>query len=214
MSKITARVAVIASCFGLLAACAPDLAAENRAKAGKLLERIQADGFENWSTDKAVALRHTPSGMVCTLPASGALDVGVFPPQAANPGAYCASASDDIATTIVVVHFGDSTDIDTAFAEAVATGAGAASPAPWRGKGSEADKLPPDGLPHFRIARFQTELEGKAHYLRVAVSEARGWYLQQLVSAPIDRAEAAEAKAGRDWRDLLQEFVKPPKSPA
>jgi hypothetical protein len=45
-------------------------------------------------------------------------------------------------------------------------------------------------------------------YLRVAVSEARGWYVQQIVSAPLGQADIAEADAGLEWRQVLKDFVK------
>jgi hypothetical protein len=64
----------------------------------------------------------------------------------------------------------------------------------------------PEGLPHFRIARFEAQIDGQPSYLRVAMSEARGWYLQQIVSGPLAQAAEVEARAGQDWRRLLRDF--------
>jgi hypothetical protein len=151
--------------------------------------------------------------MLCVLPRDGAFDLEAFPASAANPGAHCSMVDDGVATSFVAVRFADGTNLDGAFAESLAASAGQASPRAWAGEPSAADKSSPEGLPHFRIARFEVVIDGAPSFLRVAMSEARGWYLQQIVSAPLDRAEAAEAAAGETWRRELRAFVAGPSSP-
>lgn len=173
-----------------------------------VLERAgDAELYADASDGARAAIRHVPSGMVCELPEDGAFDLEAFPESAANAGAYCSTAVDEVATMLVAVRFGESTTLDAAFAEALASSAAQASPRPWPGAPSDADRAPPQGLPHFRIARFEATIDGTPHYLRVAMSEAGGWYLQQIVSAPLERAEAVEAAAGVQWRALLRDFA-------
>ncbi len=199
---------------GALGACGPDPGGRNSAIANAVIERAESTLFVDASDDTRAAIRHAPSGLVCVLPREGAFDLEVFPETAGNPGAYCATALNGVAATFVVVRFGPNTNLDGAFADALAASAGQASPRPWPGEPSAADKSSPDGLPHFRIARFEATINDAPHYLRVAMSEANGWYLQQIVSAPLDQAEAAEAQAGDAWRAALREFVAHPPPPA
>lgn len=202
------RTLLILAIAGVAGACGQQSRTENRAMAMAVLERAGGGGlFVDASNEARAAIRHVASGMVCVLPRDGAFNLEAFPASAANPGAYCSTASDGVAVTVVAVQFGAATTLDRAFAEALATSAGRASPRPWAGEPSAADKSSPDGLPYFRIARFEANVDGTPHYLRVAMSEARGWYLQQIVSAPLAQADAVEADAGVAWRGLLREFV-------
>lgn len=203
--------------FGLVAltlaasACGANPLAEHRATAAAVLERAGGgDIFVDASTADFAAIRHAPSGMLCVLPSDGAFDLQAFPASAANPGASCSAANGGVATLFVAVRFEAVTSLDRAFAEALAATAGQASPIVWTGEPSAADTSSPEGLPHFRIARFEVAVDGAPGYLRVAMSEARGWYLQQIVSAPLERAEAAEAAAGEAWRQELRAFVEAP----
>ena len=192
-----------------LGACGPDPGARNSAMALAVIERAESHLFVDASDETRAAIRHAPSGMVCVLPRDGAFDLEVFPETAGNPGAYCSTASDGVAATFVAVRFGAGTTLDRAFADALAASVGQASPQHWSGEPSVADKSSPDGLPHFRIARFEATVNEAPHYLRVAMSEANGWYLQQIVSAPLDKAGEAEAQAGEAWRAALREFIPP-----
>lgn len=166
--------------------------------------------FADASTDAQAAIRHKPSGLECVLPVNGEFSLDVFPPEARNPGMSCSTVSGQVATAYVAVYYGDAVDIDTAFGQALAASAGQASPTPWTGEPSAADKAPADGLPHFRISRFMVNMNGEQRFLRVAMAEARGWFLQQIVTAPVAGAEAAEAAAGADWRRTLHAFAAPP----
>lgn len=207
MKKNFAAILAIAALGLLLSACGQSALARNHTMAAAVLQRAGGGGiFADASDETRAAIRHAPSGMICELPSDGAFDMEAFPPSAANPGAYCSSVINGVATTLVAVHFDAGTTLDAAFSEALAASAGQAAPRSWPGEPSAADKAPPEGLPHFRIARFEAQIDGEARYLRVAMSEARGWYLQQIVSAPLAQAEAVEAQAGRDWRRLLPAF--------
>jgi hypothetical protein len=108
---------------------------------------------------------------------------------------------------MVVTRFEAEATLDSAFQAGVMTLLGAERPTPWSGSGSSADGASPEGLPHFRIVRLVVRAEGSDRYLRVAMSEARGWYLQQIVAAPLDQADAAEAEAGVAWRETLRAFA-------
>lgn len=188
--------------------CGPSPAlARNDATATQMLQRSGSPDFENASTAERVALRHTPSGMVCVAPSEGAFDFGVFPASAVNPGAHCSVSADGVAVMLMAVRFSEGMTLDTAFQNAVNATAGRAGARQWPGEPSAADRSSPEGLPHFRIARFEATIDGRPHYLRIAMSEARGWYLQQIVSAPLDDADANEARAGEEWRAMLREFV-------
>mgnify|MGYP001321869325 CR=1 FL=1 len=175
-----------------------------------VIARAESSLFVDASDDTRAAIRHAPSGMICVLPRDGAFDLEVFPETAENPGAFCSTASSGIATTFVAVRFGAGATLDSAFADALAASAGQASPRPWPGEPSAADKSSPEGLPHFRIARFEVTMDAAPHYLRVAMSEVNGWYLQQIVSAPLGQAGVAEAGAGDAWRAALGEFTPAP----
>jgi hypothetical protein len=39
------------------------------------------------------------------------------------------------------------------------------------------------------------------------MGEADGWYIQQIVSAPLGQAELAEAQSGESWRRGLRAFA-------
>jgi hypothetical protein len=114
----------------------------------------------------------------------------------------------------MAVQFGDGVTLDLAFADALAATAGQASPRHWNGQGSALDSVPPAGAPHFRVARFEATIDGEPRYLRVAMSEARGWYLEQISSGPLSQANEIETRAGAEWRDLLTNFAHPPRASA
>ena len=78
---------------------------------------------------------------------------------------------------------------------------------PWRGQPSEADRASPEGLPHYRIHRVRGNFDGEERYLRISMAEQDGWYLQQIVSAPLAEAPAAEDISGVSWRAGLQAFA-------
>jgi hypothetical protein len=188
---------------------APD--ANHSPMVSAILERVGGTGaFVDASTAERMAIRHTPSGLVCTLADDGAFDLEAFPSNAGNPGASCSHAVKDVATTLVAVRFGPEANLDAVFSESVAFSSGQQPAQAWSGNPSAADLASPEGLPHFRIARLQVKMAEEERYFRVAVSEARGWYVQQIVSAPIGEAEKAEAAAGVEWRQLLRDFVGKP----
>jgi hypothetical protein len=56
---------------------------------------------------------------------------------------------------------------------------------------------------------MRANVGGEERYLRLSMSERQGWYLQQIVSAPIGDAMAAEVQAGQSWRAVLREFAEP-----
>jgi hypothetical protein len=191
----------------VIAACSPSPKARHQLVTEEVLRRTGVSDFVDASTSAYAAVRHEPSGMECVLPRDGTLDLGLFPAAAANPGAYCTIVQDRVASSFVVVKFDEQASLDQAFAEAVQTTVGGAQPTPWQGPVSAADRGPPEGLPHFRIARLQAQVDGASSYVRVAVSEARDWYLQQVVVAPLDQAPAVEETAGQTWRAALAAFV-------
>ena len=188
-----------------VASCAPSPQSRNHAAAEAVL--AGTPDFENASTAERAAIRHVPSGMVCVLPSDGAFTFDVFPAAAVNPGAHCSSASGEVAASMVVTRFGPGTTLDSAFQAGVMSLLGSAQPTPWPGAASSADSASPEGLPHFRMVRLVVRVDGQERYLRVAMSEARGWYLQQVVAAPLAGADAAEAEAGAVWRDALPLFA-------
>ena len=207
----TANGLAMGVCLALVmlgTACAPSARAQNHAMAQAVLQKA-GDGslVVDASTDDVAAIRHIPSGMVCDLPADGAFDFESFPQDADNHGAYCAAASNGAAATMLAVRFSTPTTLDRAFADGLAASVGAAAPRPWSGQPSDADKASPEGLPHFRIARFEATVHDEPSYLRVSMAEVGGWYLQQIVSAPIAKAAAAEAEAGKSWRRAMREFA-------
>jgi hypothetical protein len=180
----------------------------NRDSTGAVLARTGVSDFVDASTAEYAALRHAPSGMVCRLPTDGVFEINVFPASAANAGAHCAVARERSASTLVVVQFGDAVSLDDAFRDAIASLVAERDAALWQGRASAADRADPVGLPHFRIARYRASLDGEASYVRVAVAEARGWFLQQVVTAPLDQAEAVEELAGAEWRAALADFAR------
>lgn len=204
----TTRVRAPAAIFFLLAAgltaCAPDARSRNVRAAESVIERSAVAGaFIDVSTATAAALRHAQSGMLCALPANGTFQVETFPASAANQGAACTYAIGGVATTLIAMRFREPVGLDRAFADATAMSARLEGAERWEGAPSAADMAAPDGLPHFRIARISGRADGAPVYLRVALSEARGWFVQQIVFAPLDQADAVEAEAGRDWRAML-----------
>jgi hypothetical protein len=194
------------------AGCGPTPRDENSARAKAVLERAGGTLFTDASTDTHAAVRHTLSGLECLVPRDGEFGMEIFPPEASNPGLYCSYAVDGVATTYVAVFYGATVSIDTAFGQALAASAGQASPVVWTGEPSAADKASPEGLPHFRIARFSANVNGEPSFLRVAMAERGGWFLQQITSGPIARAEAIEAASGEDWRRALRAFATAPQA--
>jgi hypothetical protein len=189
-------------------ACTPSPQQQNSEKAAEVLRQTGVPDFVDASTADFAALRHQPSGMVCRLPLDGVLEVNVFPASAANPGAHCAVAQGRSASTFVVVRFGAGVSLDDAFRDAAASLVAEREVALWTGRASEADRADPTGLPHFRIARYRANLNEEATYVRVAVAEARGWFLQQVVTAPLEEADIAEEAAGTAWRAALADFAR------
>lgn len=209
-SKLLARFASAAA-FALLASCGPSQAvAQHRELTASVLQRTGAPDFADASTDDHPAIRHEPSGLTCRLPRNGAFDFGTFPAAAANPGAQCTTASEQVATSFIVVAF-PQTNLDDAFARALAETAGRAGATPWEGEPSAADAASPEGLPHFRLARFTASADGQQIYLRIGMTEAGGWYLQHIVYAPVADAHAVEAAAGQEWRAALADFAAAPR---
>ena len=197
-----------------LSGCAKGELAANREMADAMLQRRGAPDFANASTAEYAAIRHTPSGMICVLPADGAFEFDVFPSDSMNAGAQCSSTGGDVATGWVAVRFGQPTTLDAAFASSVAQFSQGLEVQPWEGQPSEADRASPDGLPHYRIHRLQATINGEERFLRMAIAEMDGWYLQQIVSGPLTSAVDAEATAGTAWRLSLREFAVAPHEPA
>lgn len=199
------RLAIVV--FALAAAACGRGSLENhRAVTTEMLQQRGVPDFVDASTAHFSALRHTPSGMLCILPADGIFEFDVFPGDAANAGAHCTGTAGEVADAWVAVQFSTPTTLDAVFATSIEDTIGA-DPHVWSGQPSEADRSEPQGLPHYRIGRFETDVNGDRHYVRVALTEADGWYLQQIVSAPIAAAETAERDAGLEWRSTLRAFA-------
>ncbi|ANP45707.1 hypothetical protein ATE48_07140 [Candidatus Viadribacter manganicus] len=147
--------------------------------------------------------------MVCVLPPNGAFAFDVFPANAQNAGAQCSSTQDGVAVGWVAVRFSTPTTLDAVFSASVAQLAAGLEPEAWPGQVSAADLQSPQGLVHYRIQRLQAPVGGEMQFLRVAVAERDGWYLQQIVSAPIASAQEAETAAGEIWRQGLARFSAP-----
>jgi hypothetical protein len=189
-----------------LAACEQGAKARNQAIAAEVLTRTGAPDFVDASTAERAAVRHTPSGLICVMPFDGTLDMGVFPASSANAGAHCTIARGQIASTLVAVRFSGRTTLDQIFNEAVASTVRAPTATRWSGRASAADQADATGLPNHRVGRFEIMVNETPSYVRVAAGESRGWYLQQVVSAPLTEAEQAETLAGAEWRAALQAF--------
>lgn len=207
MIRALRRTLILAATLLSVSACGQSSLAKHNEAAEATLAQVGAPDFENASTPEYAAIRHAPSGMTCRLPQNGVFEFGVFPASARNAGAHCASAEGEVVSTFIVVRFPPPTTIDTAFQEALAATAGRAGAQLWDGEPSEADKSSPEGLTHFRIQRFVGNVDGAPRYLRVAMTEADGWFVQQVVSAPAGDAETVEEQAGEAWRSMLREFA-------
>lgn len=187
-------------------ACAKSDLDTHRSVTSQMLTERGAPDFADASTPDYAAIRHTPSGMLCVLPADGAFEFDVFPASAMNAGAQCSSTEGEVVTAWVAVRFREATTLDTAFAIAVGQLNEGLQPQAWEGGPSAADRASPEGLPHYRIHRLEAAFGEEQRYLRLAMSEIDGWYLQQIVSAPVVMAGAAEADAGEGWRVALRAF--------
>ncbi len=200
-------VRALAALALLVAGCERSPLDTHRAMTEQVLQRRGAPDFADASTAAYAAIRHTPSGMLCVLPADGAFEFDVFPASAVNAGAQCSFSAGEMATGWVAVRFSEPTTLDAAFASGVAQMTNGLQSQVWSGQPSEADRSSPEGLPHYRIHRVEAEIGGARRYLRLAMSEKDGWYLQQIVSAPLAEAEAAERQAGEVWRTGLRAFA-------
>lgn len=198
---------LLVTLIAFLAACQPDDLAEHRQATERILSERGAPDFADASTAEIAAIRHTPSGMLCTLPESGTFDFDVFPASVANAGAQCSVMQGEMASAWIAVNFRAPTTLDAAFASAVGQLTNGLSAQPWRGRPSEADRASPEGLPHYRIHRVRGSFDGEERYLRLSMAEMDGWYLQQIVSAPLDEAVEAETLAGVAWRSGLRAFT-------
>lgn len=190
-----------------LAGCAKNDLDTHREIASRMLTQRGAPDFADASTPDYAAIRHTPSGMLCVLPADGAFEFDVFPAAATNAGAQCSSTQGEVVTAWVAVSFAEETTLDTAFASALAQLDEGLDLTPWAGDPSAADLSSPEGLPHYRINRFETAFDEEQRYLRLSMGEMEGWYLQQIVSSPLADAVSAEADAGESWRTALRAFA-------
>lgn len=171
-----------------------------------MIEQRGAPDFADASTGEYAAIRHTPSGMMCVLPADGAFEFDVFPSDSANAGAQCTSTTGEGGAAWVAVRFSQPTTLDAAFASGVAQLTTGFEVEPWSGQPSEADRAAPEGLPHYRIHRLQADMGGEHRYLRLSMAEQDGWYLQHIINAPLETAETTEAQTGETWRTGLRAF--------
>jgi hypothetical protein len=197
----------------MLAACEKSDLDKHRQVTNHMLAERGTPDFIDASTPERAAIQHTPSGMVCVLPGDGAVEFDIFPAAAANAGAQCSSSEGETVTAWVAVNFRQPTTLDAAFASAIAQLTNGLEARPWPGQPSEADRSSPEGLPHYRINRFTAELNGERHYMRFAMAEKDGWYLQQIVSAPAANAAEVEAQAGIVWRESLRTFAAHTRAP-
>lgn len=191
----------------ILAACQPAELAKHQRATERILTQRGAPDFADASTSETAAIRHTPSGMICTLPEAGAFEFDVFPATGVNAGGQCSSTQGEVVTAWIAVNFREPTTLDTAFATALGQITDGLSAQPWRGQPSEADRASPEGLPHYRIHRVRANFDGEERYLRLSMAEMDGWYLQQIVSAPLAEAPAAEEITGSTWRSGLEAFA-------
>lgn len=190
----------------LTSACAKGEAEQHRNTTQRMLSARGTPDFVDASSVEYAAVRHTPSGMICVLPADGAFAFDVFPAAAMNAGAQCSGTEGEVVTAWVAVQFREPTTLDAAFSSAIAELTGNLSTQAWPGSPSLADRSSPEGLPHYRIHRLEADMNGERRYLRVAMAEQDGWYVQQIVSAPLADAERAEARAGEAWRAGIRPF--------
>ncbi|MBK6702946.1 MAG: hypothetical protein IPG56_03610 [Caulobacteraceae bacterium] len=197
-----------------LSACEKSDLDKHRGITNRMLTQRGAPDFVDASTPEIAAIRHTPSGMVCVLPADGAFEFDVFPADSMNAGAQCSSTVGDVATAWVVVSFSQPTTLDAAFASANTQLSNGLQAQPWDGRPSEADRASPDGLPHYRIQRVRAQFGEESRYMRLSMAEMDGWYLQQISSAPIAQAREAETQAGAAWRAGLRAFAEARRDPA
>lgn len=188
-------------------ACAKSDLEKHRDITNRMLTQRGAPDFVDASTPQVAAIRHTPSGMLCVLPADGAFEFDVFPSDAMNAGAQCSGTAGEVATAWVVVRFSQPTTLDAAFASGVEQLSQGLDAQPWDGQPSEADRASPEGLPHYRIHRAQAQFGEERRYMRLSMAEMDGWYLQQIVSSPIDQARDTEAQTGEVWRSGLRAFA-------
>jgi hypothetical protein len=198
---------ILCATMVMLAACEKSDLDKHRDVTSQMLAARGASDFVDASTAEHAAIQHTPSGMLCVLPASGAVEFDVFPASAANAGAQCSSSDDETVSAWVAVNFREPTTLDAAFGSAIAQLTNGLEARPWPGQPSEADRSSPEGLPHYRINRFTADFNGERRYVRLAMAEKDGWYLQQIVSAPASAAGEAEAEAGEVWREGLRTFA-------
>ncbi|MFT3727202.1 MAG: hypothetical protein QM759_05200 [Terricaulis sp.] len=197
------RFFYVAAVLLMVAACDP------RAKQHEFTARIIKDAhaeqtFADASTDQSPAILHRESGMLCEMPADGVVHVEVFPSDAANAGAECTYSTDNVVVTMIAVKFRDRPQLDAAFAESVSANARLDRAAQWRGHASDADAHPAAGSPHFRVLRLQGSFQSNDAFMRLAMAEANGWYVQQIVLTPSGNADTVEASAGAAWRDVLR----------
>ena len=197
-----------------LSACVKGDQARHTETVNRMISEHGTPDFEDASTAEYAAVLHTPSGMLCTVPTDGAFDFDIFPSSSANAGAQCSSSSGELVTAWVAVNFSQPTNLDAAFASAVAQLTNGLSSQNWLGEPSEADRASPEGLPHYRIHRVRGNFDGEERYLHLSMAEKDGWYLQQIVSAPLEDAVAAEAATGVAWRAGLQRFAETPHAQA
>ena len=190
-----------------LCGCAKSDIDTHRDVTSRLIAQRGAPDFVDASTAEYAAVQHAPSGMICVIPAEGVFEFDVFPATALNAGAQCSIAEGEIVEAWVAVHFSAATDLDTAFAQAVAQLTNGLEVQPWSGRPSEADRSSPQGLPHYRIARHEAGFGEEQRYLRLSMGEADGWYVQQIVSAPMSDAVETEARVGETWRRGLRAFA-------
>jgi len=208
------RLFSVLACVSALALAACDARATEHAFTARVLRDAHAEHeFTDVSTAAGPAIRHNESGMLCAMPAGGAVHVEVFPADASNPGAECTFAAGDVVTTLLAVRFRERPALDAAFAESVSANAQLEGASRWPGAASAPDRAPVQGSPHFRIMRLQGSFQGNMAYMRMAMAEANGWYVQQIVLTPLGNAEAIEAAAGAQWRELLVSMSSQNRSP-
>jgi hypothetical protein len=191
----------------LAIALAPGVAAAQDAPS--LIAAARAEGvFEPASaTAGAVAVRHTPSGLVCSFGAGDASRLIVFPQAARGEDVACETQAGGVSIRLFATRFSFATSLQEQIE-------GAAGVIERLYPGAQAFRAPQAindaGLPAHRTVAYLVAREGAQSLTSASVAQVGDWVFKLRYTAPAGDAEAARAAANaadRLFAETLRQIV-------
>jgi hypothetical protein len=164
------------------------------AKADAAIARAGADDlFENVTDSETPAVRHLASGMVCQAGDDGELSLEIYPGDPRGDDVSCGSSMLGAVVTTYATRYGKGFSARDALEGSIdAIRQRFDDVKPYEHDAIEMSK---EGLPQPLTARFEAAINGQKVFTRTSAVEVGEWIVAQRVTAPYDKATAADLVA-------------------